>query len=136
MEGKEQSAETKNKKVKLEQASWEQTEAAEELQPGRRGGGATGNAFGSETNNTLITIIPSIILRSRRWGVSAPPAANTVSCLGIYRATKSDCRPISFHLLPPFTFMICLLGTHVCKRPLIVCGLIIEPICQSPFKLV
>lgn len=59
-----------------------------------------------------------------------------VSCLEIYKATKSDCRPISFHLLPPFTFMICLLGTHVCKRPLIVCGLIIEPICQSPFKLV
>lgn len=39
MEGKEQSAETKNKKVKLEQASWEQTEAAEELQLGRRGHG-------------------------------------------------------------------------------------------------
>lgn len=92
--------------------------------------------MGSETNNTLITIITSIILRSRRWGVSAPAAANTVSCLEIYKATKSDCRPISFHLLPPFTFMICLLGTHVCKRPLIVCGLIIEPICQSPFKLV
>lgn len=43
--------------------------------------GAKGEGFGSEMNNTLIMIITSIILRSRQWGVSTQPAANTVSCL-------------------------------------------------------